>query len=148
MIYTLEELNSLNVQRQLQTVGKARKLAVWINGAASRQNLIRQFCKGKNTDCKKILLNNTTRWNSTYSMINSLLYHEDIIKALNYDKKTDLNDDDWIYLKEIVKVLQRFYVITMKMQQTSKCTVAECNFYFNDILVNPNPKIFIRNASN
>ena len=52
MIYTLEELNSLNVERQLQTVGKARKLAVWINGAASRQNLIRQFCRGNNTNTK------------------------------------------------------------------------------------------------
>ena len=48
-------------------------------------------------------------------MIISLLYHEDIIKAINYDKETDLNDDDWSYLKEIVKVLQRFYVITMEM---------------------------------
>ena len=54
MIYTLEQLNSLNVERQLQTVGKARKLAVWINGAASRQNLIRQFCRGNNTNYKKL----------------------------------------------------------------------------------------------
>ena len=68
-------------------------------------------------------------------MINSLLYHEDIIKAINYDKETDLNDDDWSYLKEIVKVLKIFYDITMKMQKTSKSTVAECNFYFHDILV-------------
>jgi hypothetical protein len=69
-------------------------------------------------------------------MILSFLYLEQEIKAAATTDSTFslLVEEDWGFLKELNKLLEIFKDATLDMSHTTKSTVAEWNFTFEDIL--------------
>jgi hypothetical protein len=68
-----------------------------------------------------VILDNSTRWNSTYNSIKRGLKLKSRIQLFSHDYKDEigkdfLSDDDWRQLEEITLALQPFHTATLRVE--------------------------------
>jgi hypothetical protein len=71
-----------------------------------------------------VVLDNSTRWNSTYLSITRALLLKERINTFCYQhrdevEKDRLNDDDWVQLGHIGHGLHAFYEVTLHLEGTA-----------------------------
>ena len=98
---------NLAIQQWLKTVGsKLKKLCQWVNKLKESPHLtdeMRQICATKNINYLSPIIDNITRWNSTYLMIQRQLKNKNINEILVTNYKQILidiypNKNEWIQL--------------------------------------------------
>jgi hypothetical protein len=105
----------LHTIRGIGPLGKLHNIVVHIRGSPGRTKQFKSFAK------RLIPLDNRTRWNSWYSMVQVALNHESAIDAYtkaNYESLAFdfLDPDEWKCLHMICSFLQPFHEATLKTQ--------------------------------
>jgi hypothetical protein len=72
-----------------------------------------------------VILDNSTRWNSTYLSLHRALTLKKRIKTFCFEHRIDLSKDllsdkEWAYLKEIIDGLKPFYEVTLRLEGQAK----------------------------
>jgi hypothetical protein len=124
-------------------IGKLHNVVVFIRRTPQRRELFIKISNLEEADFAAFALNedtrklgviqdNSTRWNSTYMMINRALIkrHEidSFIARCDVEKEAykrvptedHLSPDDWLILAETAAILKPFYTITMRLQSRAK----------------------------
>jgi hypothetical protein len=68
-----------------------------------------------------VILDNSTRWNSTYLSLQRALALRKRIKTFCFKHRAELNkdllnDEEWLELEEIVNGLEPFYEVTLRLE--------------------------------
>jgi hypothetical protein len=139
-----ELLKELNIWRKRGPVGKLHNVVTFICRSPQRRDKfadIKQFSAKDSEDFNhlKLIVDNATRWNSLYLMIERALKLRDRIDRFCIDyadtmhgsstkkaqtddelahllKNDTLNGDDWIALSEVVFILRPFYDLTKRAE--------------------------------
>jgi len=121
-------------------IGHLQNLVSLIRSSPQRRQAFRNLAGGDSDNKKQNLMviqNNTTRWNSTYIMLNRALELKDQIQVYvnNCLAKRDskgqiadkpihkiaqLSEEDWLSLRALKDALQPFHEATMLLQSNSK----------------------------
>lgn len=65
----------------------------------------------KTGDCKMPVLDNVTRWNSTYLMVERFVVLREFIEALKHDNSFfDVSEEIWNFSAEFIKLLKIVYI--------------------------------------
>ncbi|KAK9668313.1 hypothetical protein RND81_13G050600 [Saponaria officinalis] len=114
---------------------KVRESVKYNKGSQSRKQRFLSCVQHVNLESARGLRQDVpTRWNSTYHMLDSALYHR---RALNNFAKTDLNykhcptEGEWDKIEKICKFLKVFYDVTCVFSGTKFPT---SNLYFIHVL--------------
>ena len=134
----LEELQKSWVSQGI--IGHLQNLVSLIRSSPQRRQAFRSLAGGDPGEKKQnlmVLQNNTTRWNSTYNMLNRALELKDQIQVYVNNclakrnskgqiadepihKITQLSEEDWLSLHALKEALQPFQEATMLLQSNSK----------------------------
>ncbi|KAJ3701327.1 hypothetical protein LUZ61_005032 [Rhynchospora tenuis] len=127
---------NLIVQDGLTTVNKEidciRDLMKWIKHSQGRIEKFKLACSQANIPYKKPQWDVSTRWNSTYLMLElALELKPAFTRFASLDKKfpKTLSDSQWSIMKELVKHLKIFYEATFKLSGTKYPTL---NLFFSE----------------
>lgn len=106
---------SEDIWRQIGPLGKLHNFAVWLRKSNNRYNEFHSRAK------KMLTLDNDTRWNSWYTMLELAIRLKQYINEMYEAHYNELEDDfispsDWRLLQEIRDFLQPFYRVTMETQ--------------------------------
>lgn len=156
---------NLVVQEDLKEMGDSvkcvRQVIRYIQQSPARLNKFKECCELQKIACKKSLcLDVPTRWNSTYLMLNVVQKIEDTFSSysaldcglLNY-LLTDICEDekcagsllstDWENIRRLVKFLETFYELTLKVSGSLYVTsnvhfieICELHYALNDMIQN------------
>jgi hypothetical protein len=133
----------LELWRTRGPVGKLRNVVKYIRSSPQRCERFLEISNEANDDDAftifeespqelKLMLNNDTRWNSTYMMIQRALLKRSQIKGFILDNRTVkeadqrlpdediLDEEDWQLLIELKEVLEPLYLQTMRCQGWGK----------------------------
>jgi hypothetical protein len=106
------------VRQQMSSMGKLHNIVVHIRSSAART---KAFCD--NSEGKRIILDNRTRWNSWHNMLERAL---DLEKSVDFylknqsDLKLDvLKPKDWASLRTTTEFLSRFKATTKQLESDS-----------------------------
>lgn len=92
-------------------VGRAHNLAT-----EARKPLVREFIKSKTG--LVAILENDTRWMSTYNMMARVLQLKDAIQeAALLNENLQLTDHQWSQIEELTNLLKKIYILTKQAQQ-------------------------------
>jgi hypothetical protein len=131
-----EELNLAEEQAKWRSrgpIGKYHNIVVFIRASPQRRQSFKQSVHVVISEAKErgdpvdftgelaVILDNSTRWNSTYQSIARGLKLRRAIQLFLIDFQRQLPDDllseeDWDVLKEISKALEPFYYITKRLE--------------------------------
>lgn len=118
-----------------EAVGKVRDSVKYCKGSQARRQRFLGCVAHVELDCARGLCQDvTTRWNSTYLMLESVLYYK---KAFLHFQKVDANyihcptTDEWGRIEKIFKFLKVFYEVTKVFSGTLYPTA---NMYFPNVL--------------
>ena len=98
--------------RKLGILGKLHNIVVHIRSSPARTAEFRAKAN------KLIPLDNSTRWNSWYSMLSAAIETKSVVTSYvfeNHDslKLDELATDDWLYLQQMEEVLSLFHSVTL-----------------------------------
>lgn len=99
---------------QLAVHDEMRKLEGSINECRTNVKKIRTLVRGNNVNITLPVIDNTTRWNSTYEMVSSLLKIKDDI--LNLEGSTIIHVD-WNFVTNFVDAFKALAICTKQLQQ-------------------------------
>ncbi|KAJ0122841.1 hypothetical protein HZ326_31574, partial [Fusarium oxysporum f. sp. albedinis] len=121
--------------RKKGPVGKLHNVVKFIRSSPQRCELFKRISRendeaqeyllaGESTAELEVVMNNDTRWNSTYLMISRALVKQGDIRAFLVHPEVEkwlpeadmLKGDDWRLLAEIKHILEPFYLQTMRTQ--------------------------------
>jgi hypothetical protein len=121
--------------RKKGPVGKLHNVVKFIRSSPQRSELFKKISRendeaqeyllaGESTAELEVVMNNDTRWNSTYLMISRALVKQGDIRAFLVHPEVEkwlpeadmLKGDDWRLLAEIKHILEPFYLQTMRTQ--------------------------------
>jgi hypothetical protein len=121
--------------RKKGPVGKLHNVVRFIRSSPQRSELFKRVAHendeaqdfqlaAESTAELEVMIDNNTRWNSTYLMISRALLKQGDIRAFmvhpdvegNLPREDILNADDWRLLGEIKHILEPFYLQTMRTQ--------------------------------
>jgi hypothetical protein len=121
--------------RKKGPVGKLHNVVKFIRSSPQRCELFKRIARendeaqgfllaGESTAELEVVLNNDTRWNSTYLMISRALVKQGDIRAFLVHPDVEgwlpegdvLKGDDWRLLAEVKHILEPFYLQTMRAQ--------------------------------
>jgi hypothetical protein len=142
-----ELLKELNIWRKRGPVGKLHNIVVFICRSPQRRDKfadIKTFSESETTDFNhlKLVVDNATRWNSLYLMIERAMKLRDRIDRFCIDnadsmhgsstkkaqtpheidrllKNDALSGEDWLALAEILSILKPFYDLTKRAEGNS-----------------------------
>jgi hypothetical protein len=96
-----------------------------LRGSRARNDETQEYLlAGESTAELEVVMNNDTRWNSTYFMTSRALVKQGDIRAFLVHPEVEkwlpeadmLKGDDWRFLAEIKNILEPFYLQTVRMQ--------------------------------
>ncbi|KAF6525877.1 hypothetical protein HZS61_011672 [Fusarium oxysporum f. sp. conglutinans] len=121
--------------RKKGPVGKLHNVVKFIRSSPQRCELFKRISRendeaqeyllaSESTAELEVVMNNDTRWNSTYLMISRALVKQGDIRAFLVHSEVEkwlpeadmLKGDDWRLLAEIKLILEPFYLLTMRTQ--------------------------------
>jgi len=110
-----DEAGRRSTVRGIGSLGKLHNIVTFIRGSPGRTKRFKKVAG------RMIPLDNRTRWNSWYTMVQVALDHEgavDVYTKANYDSLQSefLEPEDWESLRKICAFLQPFHESTMKTQ--------------------------------
>ncbi|KAL9564044.1 hypothetical protein ACKAV7_011818 [Fusarium commune] len=127
--------DNLRHWRKKGPVGKLHNVVKFIRSSPQRSELFKKISRendeaqeyllaGELTAELEVIMNNDTRWNSTYLMISRALVKQGDIRAFLVHPEVEkwlpeadmLKGDDWRLLAEIKHILELFYLQTMRTQ--------------------------------
>ncbi|KAJ5084978.1 hypothetical protein N7532_009749 [Penicillium argentinense] len=96
-------------------IGILRVLALWINRSPQRRQKWKEVCRLNNLPDKFVAYDVTTRWNSTFRMVDDgLKSRQQVNKFLNLQEKLPpFTLQDWSRLEQIHTVLHKFNELTL-----------------------------------
>ncbi|TQW01723.1 NYN domain-containing protein [Cordyceps javanica] len=116
-------------------VGKLHNIVRFIRSSPQRSELFKQVAREndevqgfqlafESTPELEVMMNNNTRWNSTYLMISRALVKQNDLRAFmvhpdvegSLPQEDILSADDWRLLGEVKHILEPFYLQTMRTQ--------------------------------
>ena len=108
----LDQASRTSSFRKLGILGKLHNIVVHIRSSPART---KQF---RTNEAKLIPLDNSTRWNSWYSMLSVALETKSTVIQYTIEHHNDLESDeltsnDWLYLQQMMEVLKTFYSATL-----------------------------------
>ena len=92
-----------------KAISKLRKVITLIQSSPQRRERFQAQCTASNKRQKELILDVKTRWNSTYSMIETASEYSDPLDntiATDRDMRTNELCDDWEILRMILNILQ------------------------------------------
>jgi hypothetical protein len=108
--------------RSQGAIGKLHNLIAFIRGSPQRREVFKRKLVGnREVDNLMPILDNSTRWNSTYQSLERALLLRDRIflfcREFHSDLEADyLSDKDWDHLAEVYKGLKPFYQATLRVE--------------------------------
>src|SRR3989337_1361762 len=117
-----------------ESLKKLRVFISIIRHSPKQMDKLKEYFRIENTTFKMPLPDNTTRWNYTYYMIDRALE----IKALLIHLVPNLpsltnnwpNDEEWIVLTNLVKLLEPFAMVTKVISASNYPTIGEVKWLF------------------
>ncbi|KAJ6038636.1 hypothetical protein N7460_007353 [Penicillium canescens] len=96
-------------------IGRLRVLALWINRSPQRRQKWKEICRLNNLPEKFVAYDVTTRWNSTFRMVDDgLKSRQQVNKFLNLQEELPpFTLQDWSRLEQIHTVLHKFSELTL-----------------------------------
>ncbi|KAJ5742343.1 hypothetical protein N7533_011752 [Penicillium manginii] len=96
-------------------IGRLRVFALWINRSPQRRQKWKEICRLNNLPDKFVAYDVTTRWNSTFRMIDDgLKSRQQVNKFLNLQEELPpFTLQDWSRLEQIHAVLHKFNELTL-----------------------------------
>lgn len=134
---------SEDLWRQIGPLGKLHNFAVWLRKSNDRYNDFGRRAK------KILTLDNDTRWNSWYIMLElslelKLYINEMVTENFEELQEDFLNPNDWKVLQDIRDFLQPFYRVTLETQ--GDLATLDRTLYTMDFLVNHYRKSEVSNS--
>ncbi|KAF5696988.1 transposase [Fusarium mundagurra] len=130
-----EDFEAFEAESQKGPVGKLHNVVKFIRSSPQRCELFKRISRendeaqeyllaSESTAELEVVMNNDTRWNSTYLMISRALVKQGDIRAFLVHPEVEkwlpeadmLKGDDWRLLTEIKHILEPFYLQTMRTQ--------------------------------
>lgn len=133
------------VWREMGSLGKVHNLAVWLRGSNTRYNEFLELAK------KMLTLDNDTRWNSWFTMLEIALElqpHINTTLAKYYDdiKLDFLLPEDWQNLRHTYEFLQPFFRVTQETQ--GDFSTLDRTLYTMDFLISHFRKAEVKHTAN
>jgi hypothetical protein len=112
---TCDHLQNGNSITKQSAIGRLRILALWINRSPQRRQKWKEICRLNNLPDKFVEYDITTRWNSTFRMIDDgLKSRRQVNKFLNLQEELPpFTPEDWSRLDQIHGVLHKFNEFTL-----------------------------------
>lgn len=112
---TCDCLQTGNLITDHSAIGRLRVLALWIKGSPQRRQKWKEICRLNNLPDKFVAYDVTTRWNSSFRMIDDgLKLRQQVNKFLSLQEELPLfTFQDWSRLEQIHKVLHKFNELTL-----------------------------------
>lgn len=110
-----DSLQTGNLITDHSAIGRLRVLALWINRSPQRRQKWKEICRLNNLPDKSVAYDVTTRWNSTFRMIDDgLKSRQQVNKFLSLQEELPpFTPQDWSRLEQIHTVLHRFNELTL-----------------------------------
>lgn len=108
--------------RDQGAIGKLHNLVIFIRGSPQRREAFKRKLVGNDkVDDLMPILDNPTRWNSTFKSLERALFLRDRIFLFCREFRSELQadnllDEDWNHLTEIYKGLKPFYQATLRVE--------------------------------
>jgi hypothetical protein len=107
--------------RKRGPIGKFHNLVVYIRSSSQRREAFKQCLVGGSNDDLMVILDNSTRWNSTYYSIKRGLKLKERLMVYSSLNKAHISDDylsdaDWDHLQEIATALEPFEEVTIQTE--------------------------------
>ncbi|KAJ5300165.1 hypothetical protein N7508_007408 [Penicillium antarcticum] len=96
-------------------IGRLRVLALWINRSPQRRQKWKEICGLNCLPDKFVAYDVTTRWNSTFRIVNDgLKSRQQVNKSLNLQEELPpFTLQDWLWLEQIHTLLHKFNELTL-----------------------------------
>ncbi|PHT30210.1 hypothetical protein CQW23_30195 [Capsicum baccatum] len=142
---------NLIMQDGLKEIGpsikRVRQMVKYVRSSPARTRNFNKCCEIQKIEYAKMLsFDVPTRWNSTYLMLEMAekfekaferfdLYDDNFNSYLSTDVCEDssvagsIQSDDWVNVRNVIKFLERFYMLTLKVSGSRYVT---CNVHFED----------------
>jgi hypothetical protein len=121
------------------SLGILRKLVKKIKKSSLRVHMLKSLLEQLKVQPLMPILDVSTRWNSTYLMIERAVVLKRGLESLvvsdeKLKKKCQLTDQDWNVFSAIINFLQPFYVFTKQMSGSRYVTISCVIPYFNALM--------------
>jgi hypothetical protein len=125
--HTIALVVNAGLKKLQPTIDKVRAFVVEIRRSPKKEQELLDFAKKLQVKYKKLIRNVKTRWNSTYSMLESFLTNKLIINSIlslyNGFVKLDLTEDEWKEIGYYCEFLKKIFDFTEEMSGSNYPTL-------------------------
>lgn len=112
-----------------------RRNAVSIKGSPLLLSQLEKICLANKLPFKTVVIDQATRWNSTYNMLCRMLYLQIPLQQLEVtsDKLTHITISEWTAASSIINMLDILYQFTLEFQGSSKPNIGSLHLAYRQL---------------
>lgn len=112
-----------------------RKTAVTIKQSATLISQLKNICNANNINFKTVVIDQETRWNSTYNMLTRMAYLKVPLQQLEITspKPNHVSDYEWNCAAEIIQLLDLLFQYTLEFQSSSTANIGSLHIAYRKV---------------